>query len=109
MGLKTKGLLDTQVLVKNPTKKAGEMMSWWLRVLPALPEDPALVPSTHANPRHCEGARGTARPWVGFPRFPLEASSPHSFLTDPSFLCVQFSNTNTSCFGGSLSGLQVYV
>lgn len=48
MGLKTKGLLDTQVLVKNPTKKAGEMMSWWLRALPALPEDqaPTLIPGT---------------------------------------------------------------
>lgn len=74
-------------------------MSWWLRALPALPEDPALIPSTHTNPRHC-GVRGTARPWVDFPRFPLEASSAHSFLTDPSFLCVpQFSNTNTSCLG----------
>lgn len=34
-----------------------------------------------------------------FPRFPLEASFAHSFLTDPSFFCVQFSNTNTSCLG----------
>lgn len=75
------------------------MMSQWLRALPALPEDTALIPSTHTNPRHCEGVRVTARPWVSFPRFPLEASSAHSFLTDLSFLCVQFSDTNTSCLG----------
>lgn len=91
MGLKTKGLLDTQVLVKNPTKKkAGEMMSWWLRVLPALPEDPALVPSTHTNPRHCGTVEWEAQqdPGSAFPdslwrlaRLTLSWQTPHSYVS----------------------------